>query len=120
MGSLRQPPAWIDDAIERALGVVEHAGLDIRIVGHPRVSPEVAGIIDRWDSRERSPARRADPDAERHRLVSQGAGALNRSTRTRSVGNHGPVSAPLDIEPVARRRRGRACLAPCSSASSGC
>jgi hypothetical protein len=25
-------PAWIDDAIERALGVVEDAGLDIRLV----------------------------------------------------------------------------------------
>ncbi len=50
-GVFGNDPAWIDHAIERALGVVEHAGLDIRIVGHREVSPEVAGIIDRWDSR---------------------------------------------------------------------
>lgn len=39
---------WIVDAIERALGVVEHAGLDIRIVGYRDISPEIARLIDRW------------------------------------------------------------------------
>lgn len=42
-------PAWIDHAIERALAVVEHAGLDVRIVGHREIPPEVHGIIHRWN-----------------------------------------------------------------------
>lgn len=49
-GVFGNDPAWIDDAIERALGVVEYAGLDVRIVGHRELPPEVAGITDRWDS----------------------------------------------------------------------
>jgi len=40
--------AWIDAAIERALGVVADAGLDVRIVGYREVSPGVHGIIHRW------------------------------------------------------------------------
>lgn len=41
--------AWIDAAIERALGVVADAGLDVRIVGHREVSPAVHGMIRRWN-----------------------------------------------------------------------
>ena len=44
--------AWIDDAIERALGVVEDAGLDVRIVCQGAVSSDVRDIVDRFESRE--------------------------------------------------------------------
>ena len=47
-GVFGNAPSWIDRAIERALRVVEHAGLDIRIVGHRDVGPDIQGIIDRW------------------------------------------------------------------------
>lgn len=47
-GAFGNGPAWIDDAIERALAVVEHAGLDIRLVGYGRVNPSSAAIADRW------------------------------------------------------------------------
>ncbi|WP_231748650.1 hypothetical protein [Mycobacterium sp. M26] len=47
-GVFSNDDAWIDEAIERALGVVEDAGLDVRIVGHREVSPGVHGIIRRW------------------------------------------------------------------------
>ena len=40
--------AWINDAIERAVGIVGDAGLDISIVCHSRVDPEVQAIVDRW------------------------------------------------------------------------
>jgi hypothetical protein len=39
---------WIDSAIERALGVVADAGLDIRIVSRGGISPSVQKIGDRW------------------------------------------------------------------------
>ena len=39
---------WIDSAIERALAVVEHAGLDIRIVSRGAVSPAVQAIVNHW------------------------------------------------------------------------
>jgi hypothetical protein len=47
-GVFANHPTWIDQAIERALAVVEHAGLDVRLVAHREVSPEVRGIIGRW------------------------------------------------------------------------
>lgn len=47
-GVFSNDDVWIDEAIERALGVVEDAGLDVRIVGHREVSPGVHGIIRRW------------------------------------------------------------------------
>lgn len=50
-GVFQNDPAWIDYAIERALGIVEDAGLDIRLVGYGRVSPDVQGIVDRWNAR---------------------------------------------------------------------
>ncbi len=40
---------WIDDAITRANGIVEHAGLDIRLVGHGRVHPSSRAIAERFD-----------------------------------------------------------------------
>ena len=39
---------WIDSAIERALTIVEHAGLDIRIVSRGAVSPAVQAIVEHW------------------------------------------------------------------------
>jgi hypothetical protein len=40
--------AWIDDAITRALPIVEHAGLDIRLVSRGSVHPSMRAIADRW------------------------------------------------------------------------
>jgi len=39
---------WINAAIERALGIVEHAALDIRIVCYQGVEPDVQALVDRW------------------------------------------------------------------------
>jgi hypothetical protein len=39
---------WIDDAIVRALAIVEYAGLDIRLVGHGRVHPSSRAIAERF------------------------------------------------------------------------
>ncbi len=50
-GAFGNADAWIDDAVERALGVVEHAGLDISIVCHRHVGPGVRAIVDRWSAR---------------------------------------------------------------------
>jgi hypothetical protein len=41
--------AWIDDAIIRAIGTVEQAGLDIRQVGYGRVHPSSRAIAERFD-----------------------------------------------------------------------
>lgn len=49
-GVFNNDPAWIDAAIERALGIVEHAGLDVRMVCRRQVSPEVQAIVDRCSS----------------------------------------------------------------------
>lgn len=40
--------AWIDDAIVRAIGLVEHAGLDVRQVGNGRVHPSSRAIAERF------------------------------------------------------------------------
>ena len=47
-GAFGNSDAWIDDAMRRALAVVEHAGLDIRIVGYGSVHPSVGAIIEEW------------------------------------------------------------------------
>ena len=39
---------WIDDAIVRALTIVEHAGLDVRLVSYGRVEPSMQSIADEW------------------------------------------------------------------------
>ena len=53
-GAFGNDMTWILDAIQRALGVVEYAGLDIRIVGHRDVGPGVRQLISRWDSGPRT------------------------------------------------------------------
>ncbi|MFE5408986.1 hypothetical protein [Microbacterium sp. NPDC056569] len=40
--------AWIDDAIVRALGIVEHAGLDVRLVSYHEVHPSFREIARRF------------------------------------------------------------------------
>lgn len=47
-GVFNNDPSWINDAIERALGIVADAGLDIRMVCHSAVSADAAGILQRW------------------------------------------------------------------------
>jgi hypothetical protein len=47
-GAFGNDDAWIDDAIERALTVVEHAGLDIRLVSFGSVHPSMRAIAERW------------------------------------------------------------------------
>lgn len=39
---------WIDDAIVRSLGTVEHAGLDVRLVSYGRIHPSMQKIADDW------------------------------------------------------------------------
>ena len=40
---------WIDDAIVRALGIVEHAGLDVRLVSRGQVHPSSRAIAERFN-----------------------------------------------------------------------
>ncbi len=40
--------AWIDDAIVRALGIVEHAGLDVRLVSHGQIHPSNRRIAEHF------------------------------------------------------------------------
>lgn len=40
--------AWIDDAIVRSLGIVEHAGLDVRLVSHGHIDASMQTIADNW------------------------------------------------------------------------
>lgn len=47
-GVFDNAPAWINAAIERALRIVEHAGLDVRLLCHRVVSPEALAIVQRW------------------------------------------------------------------------
>lgn len=49
-GAFANDEKWITDATERALRVVEDAGLDVRIVGYSSISSEVQGIINRWST----------------------------------------------------------------------
>ena len=37
---------WIDSAIERAMGIVVDAGLEISIVAHGHASPDVRAIVE--------------------------------------------------------------------------
>lgn len=53
-GAFGNDMTWILDAIERALGAVESAGLDIRIVGHRDLSPNIRRLISRWAEGARS------------------------------------------------------------------
>jgi hypothetical protein len=47
-GAFGNADTWIDDAMRRALSFVEHAGLDIRLVGYGSVHPSVRTIIAEW------------------------------------------------------------------------
>jgi hypothetical protein len=49
-GAFGNADAWIDDAMRRALTVVEHAGLDIRVVGYGSVNPSVRTIVEEWSN----------------------------------------------------------------------
>ena len=49
-GVFRNGDDWIDSAIERAMGMVKHAGLDIIVVAHGSVSADVQAIVDRYGS----------------------------------------------------------------------
>lgn len=48
-GAFGNDDAWIDDAMMRALRMVEQAALDVRIVSHGQPNPSVRAIIDQWD-----------------------------------------------------------------------
>lgn len=39
---------WINDAIDRAVGIVADAGLDIRLVCYGGVDPQLQALVDRW------------------------------------------------------------------------
>jgi hypothetical protein len=41
-------PACINDAIVRALGIVEHTGLDVRLVSYGSVDPAMRAIAENW------------------------------------------------------------------------
>lgn len=47
-GAFGNAAEWIDDAVERALAITEHAGLDIRLVDYGRVNPSSRAIANRW------------------------------------------------------------------------
>jgi hypothetical protein len=47
-GAFGNADTWIDDALTRALSIVEHAGLDIRLVSFGSVHPSMQAIADRW------------------------------------------------------------------------
>jgi hypothetical protein len=55
-GAFGNDKGWIDDAILRALSIVEYAGLDIKLVGLS-VNPSSRMIADRWSREEVSGAR---------------------------------------------------------------
>lgn len=47
-GAFSNTAEWIDAAIERALRIVERAGLDVRLVGYGSVDPSMQAIAQRW------------------------------------------------------------------------
>jgi hypothetical protein len=48
-GAFGNADKWIDDAILRALAIVEHAGLDIRLVSHGRIHDSNRAIAERFN-----------------------------------------------------------------------
>jgi hypothetical protein len=48
-GAFGNADKWIDDAIMRALAIVEHAGLDIRLVSHGRIHDSNRAIAERFN-----------------------------------------------------------------------
>jgi len=51
-GAFGNDDAWIDDAMMRALRIVEHAALDVRIVSYGQPNASVRAIIDQWNGKE--------------------------------------------------------------------
>jgi len=47
-GAFGNTDTWIDDAIVRALAIVEHAGLDVRLVSHGRIHDSNRAIAERF------------------------------------------------------------------------
>lgn len=47
-GAFGNADTWIDDARSRALAIVQHAGLDIRLVGYGSVHPSDRAIVSDW------------------------------------------------------------------------
>lgn len=47
-GAFGNDDAWITDAVTRALGIVENAGLDVRMVSYGSMNPETARIARHW------------------------------------------------------------------------
>jgi hypothetical protein len=48
-GAFGNADVWIDDAIVRALSIVEYAGLDIRLVSHGRIHDSNRAIAERFN-----------------------------------------------------------------------
>jgi hypothetical protein len=48
-GAFGNADEWIDDAIVRAVGIVEHAGLDVRLVSHGRIHHSNRAIAERFN-----------------------------------------------------------------------
>ena len=48
-GAFGNADEWIDDAIVRALAIVERAGLDIRLVSHGRIHDSNRAIAERFN-----------------------------------------------------------------------
>jgi hypothetical protein len=48
-GAFGNADKWIDDAIVRALSIVEHAGLDVRLVSHGRIHDSNRAIAGRFN-----------------------------------------------------------------------
>jgi hypothetical protein len=48
-GAFGNADAWIDDAMVRALAIVEHAGLDIRLVSHGHIHDSNRAIAERFN-----------------------------------------------------------------------
>jgi hypothetical protein len=48
-GAFGNADTWIDDAIVRALSIVQHADLDIRLVSFGSIDPSMRAIADQWE-----------------------------------------------------------------------
>lgn len=50
-GAFGNADAWIDDAIMRALAIVEYAGLDVKLVSFGQIAGTMQTIADQWEGR---------------------------------------------------------------------
>jgi hypothetical protein len=48
-GAFGNADAWIDDAIMRALGIVQYAGLDVKLVSYGHIERSMQTIADHWE-----------------------------------------------------------------------